>query len=548
MGKILAFLFLSFTSLLLNAQPTTIGLFYNTEDAWNGYTLMGPMFSDNVYLIDNCGELVHEWNLDSPPGLMVYLNESGELIRTEFISSGFPAGGSGGRISKYSWEGDLLWRYDYSTSKFHQHHDIELMPNGNILVLAWESFTNAEAIAAGRMENNVGAELWAEKVAEIRPIGTDSIEEVWTWHLWDHLIQDIDDSKENFGVVSEHPEKMDINNSGTNSLPFPGQTDWVHFNSIDYNAELDQIILSSRHLNEIVIIDHSTSTAEAATGLGGNAGKGGDLLYRWGNPSGYDRGTVDDRQLYGQHNAEWVKLGDEQKWGISLYNNGIGRPGPDFSEVFLLDLPLENGFSYALESNSTYRPESPSLIFDSFEGESFISTNVSGVQLLPNGNLLTTVGQKGRLLEVDTATLTEQWKYINPINNNGPASQGTNPPGNNLFRVNRYAENFIGFDGRDLQPMGPLELNPLPSDCQLMTSTLSPKTDETSFSVFPNPTEGTIRIIDDGLTNYTIYDSFGHLIRSINKTERTIVLEEFNSGVYFICPTEGMCQRIVLLR
>lgn len=58
-------------------------------------------------------------------------------------------------------------------------------------------------------------------------------------------------------------------------------------NGIDYNPVLDQIALSTHNLNEWYIIDHSTTTAEAATSSGGNSGKGGDLLYRWGNPAAY---------------------------------------------------------------------------------------------------------------------------------------------------------------------------------------------------------------------------------------------------------------------
>ncbi|GIR57077.1 MAG: hypothetical protein CM15mP64_4890 [Candidatus Neomarinimicrobiota bacterium] len=43
------------------------------------------------------------------------------------------------------------------------------------------------------------------------------------------------------------------------SDPLGPNGDWKHLNSIDYNEDLDQIIISSRHHDEIYIIDHSTT-------------------------------------------------------------------------------------------------------------------------------------------------------------------------------------------------------------------------------------------------------------------------------------------------
>ncbi|RMD96234.1 MAG: hypothetical protein D6816_19220, partial [Bacteroidetes bacterium] len=257
------FLFLFF-GLSANGQQT-VGLFLNDSLAFNGYTLFAPLSSRTTYLIDNCGELINSWESNFSPGVSTYLLENGHLLRTARIPSAFNAGGTGGRIEEYDWDGNLLWAYDYSSADYHQHHDIHPMPNGNILVLAWEKISEQEAIDLGRnptLINNQG--LWPESIVELKPIGSDSAEIVWEWHAIDHIVQDFDPNLPNYGNPADHPEKLDINyGAGTGSGP-GGFADWIHGNGLSYNPDLDQIILCSRRLHEFYIIDHSTTSAEAA--------------------------------------------------------------------------------------------------------------------------------------------------------------------------------------------------------------------------------------------------------------------------------------------
>lgn len=79
--------------------------------------------------------------------------------------------------------------------------------------------------------------------------------------------------------IVNHPELLNIN--------YLTQKDWLHCNGVDYNPILDQVVISSHNTNEWYVIDHSTTTAQAASHSGGNSGKGGDFLYRWGNPAAY---------------------------------------------------------------------------------------------------------------------------------------------------------------------------------------------------------------------------------------------------------------------
>ncbi len=333
---LLSFFFIYLFSQQTHAQQT-VGLFLNDSLSVNGYTLFSN--SQTTYLIDNCGFVVNTWESDYRSGTGLYLLGNGSLLRSCRVGGEFTGGGIGGRIELFNWEGDLVWSHNYATPEYHQHHDIEPLPNGNFLILAWEARTKEEAIDAGRNPNSVSNNgVWPEQIVEVEMVGSSDINIVWEWHLWDHLVQDHDSEKDNYGVVSEHPELVDLNFAAqTGGFPVGGQ-DWIHANAIDYNPDQKQIAISSRHFSEIWIIDHSTTTAEATGHTGGLSGKGGDLLYRWGNPQAYGRGSQADRTLWGQHNITWILEEGHPHYGkLMVYNNGTSRPGGQFFQHRYLD-------------------------------------------------------------------------------------------------------------------------------------------------------------------------------------------------------------------
>ena len=215
----------------------------------------------------------------------------------------------------------------------------------------------------------------------------------------------------------------------------------------------------------------STTTAEAATHSGGNSGKGGDILYRWGNPEGYNNGSVSDKQLFGQHDVQWIKdtLIDGGK--IILFNNGQGR---GFSSIDLINPPIDSNGDYYL-TNNTFGPINPEWIYTDSNPTDFYSSYISGVQRLPNGNTLICDGAHGTFFEIDS-TKSQVWKYINPIVNGIPTTQGnTIPPSDNgwenpTFRCTRYSPNYPAFINQDLTPGPFIEINPLPSDCQMISN------------------------------------------------------------------------------
>lgn len=474
---------------------TTVGLIsHDVAAAYAGYTLFAPSLATTTYLVDMAGNKVRSWPGTAQP-LTVELLPDGSLIRAVRVpTQGVPANqakqwapGQSGRIEKLDWDGNLTWSYTLATPDEHLHHDFEVKPNGNVLMILWERKTYAEAVQAGRRPGDVPVapgtngvrELWPDSIIEVKPNApatgqahAEGGEVVWRWNLWDHLVQNIDRRKSNFGNVSNSPQRIDVNyyvkGVGMGGVP----ADWTHFNSIDYNPALQQIIVSSREFSEFWIIDQSTTTAEARGSVGGRSGKGGDILYRWGNPAAYGRGNWRTQQLFYQHDPQWIEPGLPGAGNILVFDNGWS-PTPQrasFSRVLEIALPYDGRGGYTA-------PAARGTVVWQYAGtppQQFFARIISGAQRLPNGNTLINEGTEGRFFEV-TRQKRIVWEYVNPVIGAGPSAilrQGVRPPINatiqalripgvymNLtFRAYRYGTAFQGFVGRDLTPGGPIEL------------------------------------------------------------------------------------------
>jgi hypothetical protein len=395
-------------------------------DLSSGLTLFAPLPETNTYLIDSSGSIVHTWSDTYGPGNAVYFETNGSLYKTcNTRDTWFNEGGAGGRVERRDWDGELLWAFDHSSTNGRLHHDIEVLPNGNILMIAWELKTQADCIAAGRNPSLLSdGELWPDTIIEVAPTGSYGGQIVWEWHVWDHLVQDYDAAKAHYGTIADHPERIDLN-----FVPQGDGTDWNHINSIDYNAEYDQIILSVRSFSEIWIIDHSTTTAEAAGQTGGTYGSGGDLLYRWGNPQAYGAGDSADQQLFVQHDAVWIDDDCPGAGNILVFNNGMGRSGGNYSSVDEIAPPVNPDGSYTLAS-AAYGPSAPTWSYTATPTTNFYAMNISGAQRLTNGNTLICSGPDGYLFEVTTNRETV-WEYN---------------AGESVFRATRFPTNYAGFN------------------------------------------------------------------------------------------------------
>jgi hypothetical protein len=501
-----------FIASTLNSQ-TTVGLIqHNPGTLDDGFVLFAPTRSNTTYLIDRCGKEVKSWTSTYNPGLSCYLLSDGTLLRTGVVQSqSFNAGGHGGVIEKIDWNGNVIWTYFISDATNWQHHDVKALPNGNILVIAWESKTNTQAIAKGRNPLLVPTTLWSEQILEIQPTGATGGNIVWEWHLWDHLIQDFDNTKPDFGAVNTNPQLLNINYNAT-----AGNSDWIHLNSIDYNVALDQILVSSRVLNEIWVIDHSTSSAEAASHSGGNSGNGGDFLFRWGNPLAYNTGT--STQFFGQHNAQWIQTGLPYENQIMVFNNGNGRTGGNYSTIEIINPPVD-GFNYT--SSLPYLPTTTSWIYNDGNPNNFYAQLTSGCQQLSNGNVLFCNGPKGTFKEISESG-TILWEYINPVSVTGILTQGTTAASNAAFRCTFYPSSYSGFNNQLFSSPTIIEnSNSVSSSCTLSTTIDEETLGEEAVFVYPNPTKEFINVEFSGLSDENIsieiIDVFGKVVQKENR-------------------------------
>ncbi len=461
------------------------GLTYTSDGLSEGYIMFGVPNSASVYLINRKGEVVHEWKGNyGGPTTSAYLNNDGSLFQNA-MDPDFPVfagGGEAGRIQKITWDNKIVWDFEYANEKSHTHHDLTVMPNGNVLAIAWESRTAGEVLAAGRKPIfTPKAGLWPDKIVEIQPQGKHGGKIVWEWHIWDHLIQDFDAKKANYGKPAEHPELLDFNVGDTvppmisedsmdilkkqgrvlwrNQTPENRGSDVYHVNAVKYNAELDQIAFSSPDLNEIFIIDHSTTTKEAAGHKGGRWGKGGDFLYRWGNPENYRRGDSTDRKLFHQHDIRWIEKGKPGAGNLTLFNNDIHSKGSmNYSAIYEISPPKDQKGNYLLEKGKPFGPEKPVWTYIAPDSVSFWSSFISGAHRMNNGNTFINEGAKGRFFEV-TKEGKIVWEYLNPYRGEMRKLNGDPIPPMPLtfiqFRSTFIPADHPAFANRKLEPVNP---------------------------------------------------------------------------------------------
>ncbi|WGD35269.1 aryl-sulfate sulfotransferase [Olleya sp. YS] len=360
---------------------------YNENLLENSLVLAVENGGNTSYLLNKEGERVFEWNFDTRLGNDLEIIEGGKLLGMFKVNAPeISFGGAGGTIKILNPNSSVDWQYTYASENYIAHHDVELLPNGNLLFMAWEK---VEPLTAQSNGVNVTEAIYPETLIEINP---DSNQIVWKWNSFDHIVQDLDSTKLNYGVINDNPNLIDIN---YNSVAQGG--DIMHANGIDYDETEDIIYLSVNDYSEIWVIDHSTTTLEAASNTGGNYNKGGDLIYRFGNPEAYN--NVGDRLFYNNHFPNLIEKEVPGKDNMLVFVNRDNNQTQ--SAVYELELPA----TFNLIPNTNNEPN----IVWQFTDTEMYSKIISGAVRLPNGNTLICEGDYG-FWEI-TAGGEIAWKY-----------------------------------------------------------------------------------------------------------------------------------------
>jgi hypothetical protein len=416
-------------------------IFYMTHATNRGRTV-----GNTTWLLNASFQPVHRWDGAhyAHEGVGPYLLENGTVVRPlskeDWLGMEEVYVASFTSLEIIDWDGNQLWEFDYCTPQRHcMHHDFEPMPNGNILVIVNDFKTHEEAESLGFKPLNNRA-IAFERIIEIQPNLEDgSTRIVWEWNVLDHIVQDLYPERPNYGDPADHIGKIDVNYVGKSTRFIPGSI--FHFNSVSYNEERDQILISNFGTNEIFIIDHNTTTAEATTDRGGASGRGGDLIYRWGNPEAYGMGGAESRQLFKQHDAAWIPDGVPARGDISVFNNGLERQQPAYTSYIELTLPTR-GDTYLRTSNRPYGPAGPDYEFHEFAGdppERFFAPFMSGARRLPNGNIFGVSGLVSGIFEV-----TEEGEEVLRA---VPGSRSS------FYRAYKFPRDYPAFNNRNLTPL-----------------------------------------------------------------------------------------------
>jgi hypothetical protein len=262
---------------------------------------------------------------------------------------------------EYQRNGTLLF-LQYGIPRVMDLSDYSILYEGNDIGGHHDStLTPIQTILCPTRENiKVDYEPWWPFTTLIADIITEvdmaSNEIIWEWHLKDYV-----------DPIEHHHESIEI-------VWGEGVRDWSHANTVQFIPDYvfkgqtyDAVLLNSRHLNTFYVIDHAT----------------GDILWSCGEHGMFGFPAPGEELLFSHaHQVELLSDGH-----VTMYDNGNDRPVPSSRA---LELSIDPVAQVAEEVWSWTEPG----MYDYWGGDA---------NRLPNGNVLLTNVEAGRLIEVTHA-------------------------------------------------------------------------------------------------------------------------------------------------
>lgn len=342
------------------------GLTHGDERCCGGYTLLTPIGGDCVFLIDEEGKIVHYWQPETlTPGYGFLLPGGRLLVRGQpkvdkEVGIGEAAGGTD-LLMELDWDGNELWSWDHKTF----HHDMTVMPNGNIVVPTWTVIPDeiADKVQGGLDQDEIDyIHSHPEHLKLIlRGIGVGGRPRDLKGLMGDRIIEVSRQGE----IVNEWLSWTPFNTEKDIICPREFLGEWTHTNSIEYTDD-GCLLLSFREISTVLKISWPE----------------GEVVWRFGPPA-----------ISHQHDPSITPEGN-----ILIFDNGVHHPVTAHTRVIEVD-PNTNEIVWQ------YLPE---VVYQLYSG------HVGGAQRLVNGNTLICEGETGRLLEV-TRDGDVCWEWCSPF-------------------------------------------------------------------------------------------------------------------------------------
>ncbi len=335
-------------------------------EAAAGYVLVPS--GNATQLLDAANTSVKNWTTG---GYTAYLTNTGTLVGQTGNGSA-AAAGFGSLVEKTDASQGSAQKNIWTASGFHHAHWV--MPNGHWLGTVAVKINPKTALAAAGYTGTMTS-MWDERIQEWDP-ATKTV--MWEWKASDHT------------SGTNHPRKFNSNTLFKNNDP-------IHINSVVYDSARDLVVMSSHYMNEVLVVDHSTTTAQAATSTGGKYGKGGDLLFRWGSSRNYGGSGAAMSNVV--HGGGVVQGGLPGAGNFTLFGNSDNTVKHSrWYEV----KGQESDTGWVIGSNGEFAAD---LAFDWYSATGTYESNghYGFGQRLSNGNTFLTFSGSNKLVEVDAS-------------------------------------------------------------------------------------------------------------------------------------------------